>query len=208
MLYRAKCLRLKVLIVAAALLAPNFTGCGPYLSTSMEVPEIPVGSADAGTRASLGEIGESSAAPSSHSVAIERIVDLRQSPVIVTRGDDAIELIGDVGIRVSDAVKRALLDKGFSVSAFGENSVRGQVKTWRAAVESSLNGTLESEAAIFIEVFNKREQRIFSGEFRGSAKSQTPLISNSDVQESLGKAMAKAIEELITDSQFLEAISA
>jgi uncharacterized lipoprotein YajG len=175
----------------------------------MEVPEIPL--AETGkepARARFGAIGNDGFDPAANAVAVERFVDIRQSPAIVTRGEDSTELIGDVGIKISDAVRRALTDKGYTVSSFGENSIRGQVKTWRADVDSNLNGGLESEAAILIEVFNRREQRVFSGVFRGSAKSQTPLVSSSDVSDSLGKSMAQAIDQLINDAEFLRAISA
>ena len=194
---------------AALLLSAALSACGPYLSTSMEIPEIPLGDSAAGAdaRAGLGAVREGDLNPASRSIAVERFVDIRQSPAIVTRGEDSTELIGDVGMKISDTIRRALVEKGYSVSSFGENSVRGQIKTWHADVDSTLNGTLVSEAGLLIEVFNRREQKVFSTVFHGSAKSQTPLISTSDVSDSLGQAMAQAIKQLISDPDFIRAIS-
>ena len=215
-LFRIQLARTKLVnglsVLLAILAASALTACGPYLSTSMDVPEIPLSTAatngQEGARASLSDIDQvRPSAMSARSVAVERFVDIRHSPAIVTRGEDTTELVGDVGVKISDAVRRELVQKGFNVSSFGENAVRGQVKAWRADVDSNLNGSLNSEAALLVEVFNRREQKVFSGIFRGSAKSQTPLISSSDVSDSLGKAMAQAIDQLLNDHDFMQAIT-
>lgn len=195
----------------AAILLPAvgmFSGCGPYLGSSLEIPDIQFDSKVDENRTTSQGFRGSGISPASQTIAVERLIDMRQSPVIVTRGEDSTELVGDVGIKVSDAIKRLLTDKGYNVSSFGDHAVRGEVRIWRAAVDSNLTGSLESDASIYIEVFNQRQQKIFSGVFRGSAKSQTPLISSSDVSDSLGKAMGQAINELSADPAFLRALNA
>ena len=185
----------------------GLAGCGPYLSSSLDIPEIPLESAGPDARARLGTVREEGLNLAAQSISIERLVDVRQSPVIVTRNEESTELVGDVGIKVSDAIRRSLVEKGFNVSSFGDHAVRGEVRTWRAFVDSSLNGSLVSEAVIYVEVYNQREQKVFTGTFNGNAESQTPLISNSDVRDSLGKAMGQAITELTSDPAFLRAVT-
>ena len=73
-------------------------------------------------------------------------------------------------------------------------------------VTATTTSSIQSEASIFLEVLNDKGQRIYSSTFSGTRQSRFPLAKPSDIQLSLGLAMQQAIEQMLNDQQFMNAL--
>jgi uncharacterized lipoprotein YajG len=192
--YRRKNMKLRYSSIPLVAIVLLLAACGPYLSRSMEVPDIAVTDVGAEVRGMFKP-----------AVTVEEFVDSRESPVLVDRKGEQTEISGSIGKRVSEAIETALERKGFQVGGVGPIFVRGEVLKWKSDVDSTMQGRLNSEAQIGVQLYSSAGRRVYSGVFNGSASSESPVISNTDVSTSLGKSMAEAIEQFLTDQDFLNA---
>ena len=85
--------------------------------------------------------------------------------------------------------------------------ISGQVRKWHANVTGGFQGKIESEASVYVEVLDPANKRIYSGVYNGVSSLETPNVDVKDMRESLGAAMASAIEQLNKDQQLVKLLS-
>lgn len=113
---------------------------------------------------------------------------------------------GDVSQIVTAAFSEALRARGTSVDSSAPTTIQGEIRSWNAETRGSSVGELKSEASIYIEVITSGT-RTFSGVYQGSRSSQFPVVTSSDIQDSLGFAMEQAIDQALIDSSLRRALS-
>ena len=78
------------------------------------------------------------------------------------------------------------------------------MRKWRSKVGAKDSSAIDSEATLFVELLDPTGKKIYSGTYNGTRSSQFPVVTRIDVQDSLGLAMANAIEQVISDQQLIE----
>ncbi len=116
--------------------------------------------------------------------------------------------VGEVGTLVSKAAEQAFKKRGMELrGAGGMSTIRGRIIEWSATVDGGALPVLGSVAALEVEVVGPEGRPVYTSSYEGTRSSQFPVISESDIQESLGIAMAEALEKMADDRMLTSAIS-
>jgi hypothetical protein len=176
------------------------TACSTHIGTNIDVPEIPTQITPEDSRARFNV-----------NIAVGKIKDVRSS-VIPARPEDEFKVgqftypEGEVEINVKNALVRALEDKGIMVDDTADLRLWGEVRRWRTRVHTTSTSSIRSEASIFVEVLDSKNKRIYSSTYHGTRASEFPVASRNDISDSLGLAMAHAIDQLLEDEEFLTSL--
>lgn len=114
--------------------------------------------------------------------------------------------VGDIGSVVAKAVAAALDRQGFALSEGAARRLSGSVMEWKASVGNGSFPTLSSEAELRAEVFDASGKRVYTGTYHGKRESAFPVISESDIRESLSISMAEAVMRMAEDRSLTEAL--
>ncbi len=169
-------------------LALFLSSCVAAVGSSIEVPDVPAGDA-----VSFDEMINSS-------VALGSFRDVRQEP-----DPNRISPEGEVTSRVKDAYEKSLTKRGTRISDSAPVVVHAEIRNWYAITKGT--GEVESEASVYIEVHSKDSNRIFSALYHGSRASTFPLVTAQDISDSLGLAMAQAIDQSLYDQAMRAVLS-
>ncbi len=173
------------------------TGCAPNLGATIEAAPIPVSSAADSRNSARARFG-----------SVISIIDVRDARPPLNEGDDTryTEPHGGIPQIVENAVKDALSNAGIAVVGSAPIEMKIEVVKWRSNVLPKGNVQLKSEATLNIELVDPSGKKVFSGSYNGVRSSQFPVVTRVDVKDSLGLAMANALEQLTSDAQFLELV--
>jgi hypothetical protein len=114
---------------------------------------------------------------------------------------------GDISELVKDAFINYLEKRGASVEFSAPVTIEGEIRSWEAQARGTSTGMLNSSASLYIEVKDSSGNKLYSGVFQGSRSSQFPLVSKADIKDSLGFAMAQAIDQSLNDASFRKALN-
>ncbi len=178
--------------LVGALLVAGLAACSPNLGTTIEAPQVPIAPVKSDARARLGSY-----------VSIQSVEDARPGPSTDT-SEKYTEPYGGVNTIVEAGLKNAFRESGIAVIDTAPVTIKAEVRRWRAQVSSKSSSAIDSEATLYVELLDPTGKKIYSGTFNGTRASQFPVVTRVDVQDSLGLAMANAIEQVITDPQLLE----
>ncbi|MFN8390178.1 MAG: YajG family lipoprotein [Bdellovibrionota bacterium] len=187
------------LLPAAFAAAVLLTSCAPNLGSTIEAPQLPPTSADPASRP------EARARLGSY-VTVQEVVDSRNG-ISADADENTTEPYGGVNVIVENGLKNAFRDAGVGVTDSAPISIKAQVTKWRAHVNAKGTSAINSEATLFVEVYDPSGKRIYSGTYNGSRSSQFPVVTRVDVKDSLGLAMNNAISQVIADPQLLELLA-
>ncbi len=173
------------------------TGCGPSLNSTMPVPKVKIGGAKA------------TAAPDSGAtyLYIDEFLDKRESSVLVRREKKEVNPEGDVTPAVVDALKQVLAAKGFEFNDSAPVIISGEVREWVADVTGSLPTKVSAQAAIFIEVLDPANKRIYSGTYRGLASLEEASVNEKDVSKTLASALEESVGQVASDKTLISLLS-
>ena len=169
--------------------------CAPKLGATIDAPQIPAPATKPDVRARLGSY-----------VAIQGVEDTRVG-IEATDADQApgyTEPYGGVNAIVENGMKKAFQESGIAVVDTAPVTLKAEVRKWRSQLDAKSTSKLNSEATLYVELQDPTGKKLYSGTYNGSRSSQFPVVTRVDVQDSLGLAMANAIEQVISDPQFLE----
>ncbi len=193
---RSFCSR-KFLFVAISFLfvVSPLIGCGPSLRSSIGVPEI--------------HIKQVKAPPSDNMsyLFVDEFSDHREPKALVHRDKKDVMPAGDVVPAVTKALKQALEAKGFQLSESAPVIISGEVREWVADVTGSLPTKVSAKAAVFIEVLDPANKRVYSGVYKGFASVEEASVSEEDVQRGLASAMEEAVLQVASDKQLVNLLS-
>ena len=140
-------------------------------------------------------------------VAVGSIKDTR-SPDYNSAGQGLVTPEGDVSRVIENSFQDYLKSYGAETDLGAPIIIKGEIREWQSAYQGSTSGSLDSEAAIYIEVLKQAgNSRIYSGVFKGNRSSHFPIVTPADIKDSLGFAMGQAIEQAIKDPNFQRALS-
>lgn len=190
-------MKIRTAFLASVLLSLGVASCAPTLGKTIEAPQIPVVASKPEARARLGSY-----------IAVTAVQDARTGqPATDSAVADYTEPYGGVTNIVETGLKNAFRDAGIAVVDTAPVSIKAEVRKWRAQVDTKSTSAISSEATLFVEVDDPTGKRIYSGTYNGTRSSQFPVVTRIDVQDSLGLAMANAIEQVISDPQLVELLN-
>lgn len=167
-----------------------FSACGPSLKSTMLVPQVKLGK-------------KAEPLPESTYIYIDELKDVRESKAIARREKKDVNPDGEVSPAVVDALKQALATKGFSYSESAPVIISGEIRDWVAEVTGSLPTKVNANAAIFIEILDPANKRIYSGVYRGFASMDGASVNEEDVRKTLASAMEEAVMQVSADKQLV-----
>ena len=180
-----------------ALLIASAAACAPKLGATIEAPQIPPTAAKPEARARLGSY-----------IAVTGVSDSRVGqPPSDSSIADFTEPYGGVSAIVENGLKNAFRDAGIAVVDNAPVAMKVEVRKWRAQVDTKSTSAISSEATLFVEMDDPTGKRIYSGTYNGTRSSQFPVVTRVDVQDSLGLAMANAIDQVISDPQLVDLLN-
>lgn len=188
--------RIVSVLVSIVLCSSFFSACAPAVGSTIEAPEV-----------LLSEIKAEPMIQHGAGVQFEQIVDVRptntsqdSATYFTEPGDDALPT-------VETALRDALTQHGIAIDTNDALRLRGELRTWRTQYTAAMSGTIASEAALVVELVDASGRVVYTGTYEGNRSSEFPVVTVGDLQKSLGFAMSKAIEELLSDEKFIQNVS-
>ena len=174
----------------------SLTACSPSLRDTLDVPVVntppPAKNVEKVTNAYL---------------YIDEFSDARPNKALAAMDGKEIQPAGDVVPSVVKALKEALVARGFEISESAPVMVSGEVRHWFAEISGSLPTRVNVEAAIFIEVLDPANKRIYSGVYQGKSWKEGSSMKEEDIRKTLGEGMEEAIKRVIADERLMGLIS-
>ena len=174
----------------------SIIGCGPSLKGTMPVPHV---------KQKPGVVAPKPD-DSSTFLFIDQFTDRRESKALV-KGDKSVQPDSDVSPSVVEALKQALSVKGFTFSESAPIIISGEIREWSAAIKGSLPTKVTSEAAIYLEVLDPANKKIYSGVYRGFASLEEASVDEADVSKTLANSLEESVAQVAADKQLVGVLS-
>lgn len=184
-----------VLLFAAVIIAAS--GCGPSLKSTMPVPQVKLAQA---------KVNKEAKAETTY-LYIDEFVDKRDEKALARRDSKEVNPEGDIAPAAVDALKQALTEKGFTFSESAPVIISGEVREWVADVTGSLPTKVSAKAALYIEVLDPANKRIYSGVYRGFASMEEASVDEKDVSKTLASSLEESVAQIASDKQLVTLLS-
>ena len=179
---------------AATLLSLAAVGCGPSLNSTMPAPHVALSN-------------KPPASETSAYLFIDEIKDVRDNRVLVKREKKEVTAEGELTPSVVEALKQAFGTKGFTFSESSPIIISGELREWHADVSGSLPTKVAAQSAIYIEVLDPANKKIYSGVYRGFASLEEASIDEKDVSKTLANALQETVTQVVNDKQLVGVLS-
>lgn len=144
------------------------------------------------------------AAPNSK-VKIGSFLDGRSSDTFAVIDGREVRTDGEVGVAVQTGLERQLRAAGVRVALLRAPTIEGEVIDWRARVTPDFPAsTVVANAKVKVTVRGLDSKVLYRATYSGEANKTHPLLGEGDVQETLGNAMATALEAATKDNGFMQ----
>jgi uncharacterized lipoprotein YajG len=172
------------------------SGCAPSLGLRMEAPDVVKEEGDKATVVA--------AAPGSK-VKIGAFLDGRSSDTFAVIDGREVRTEGSVGTAVQTGLERQLRAAGVRVALLKAPMIEGEVVDWRAKVSPDFPASkVVANAKVKVTVRAPDSKVLYRATYSGEANKTHPLLGEKDVQETLGNAMATALEAATKDDGFMQ----
>lgn len=140
-------------------------------------------------------------------VYLEDIRDNRKQTAFATYKDMVIQPVGDPVASIQTALKRNLESIGLEVTDSAALVLTGELRKWQVGINSGVPIDMQSEAVLYLEVYDPTNKRIYSGEYQGFAAIQKTSASNKDLNDALETAMIEVLAQIKNDKQLVSLLS-
>ena len=168
--------------------------CSPSLKSTMAVPFVPEPAAGKAAKAGI-------------TVALDEVRDARTSDALALYGQRSIPPEGQVAPAVRSALESALRRDGITISDSAPLVLTVEIRKWVSNVRSGVPSTADTEAELFVKVFDPANKMIYSGTYSGTASQSSTSLGEPEVRSTLGMAMSEAINQLASDSQLVNLLA-
>ena len=173
--------------------------CGPSISKSFVLPKIdPQVSPDA----TLKNQGADSY------VFVDEFIDARPKAAVVNYNGRLIESDSEAVKIIVDGLREGLTVKGFKLSDTAPTILAGELRTWVANVSGGFTKISRAESAVFVEVLDPANKRVYSGVYKGFATIESPGLNEKDIRDTLRTSMNEAVQQVLADEQLIRLLSA
>ena len=183
-------------LLCALSLVTLVSGCAPSMGLRLQAPDVVK---DDGDKARVP-----AAAPNSKA-KIGPFLDGRSSDTFAVIDGREIRTDGEVGVAVQTGLERQLRAAGVRVALLRAPTIEGEVIDWRARVTPDFPAsTVVASAKVKVTVRGVDSKVLYRATYSGEANKTHPILGESDVQETLGNAMATALEAATKDDGFMQ----
>ncbi len=187
--------RIKFSMLAAPML---LIGCAPEFRPTMAVPQVaPIVKYNPALKNRRYDA----------SVFIHQFSDARTAEAIAEYEGREIKPQSAVVENIVSALRRGLESRGYRFSERAPVLIAGEIRKWMAHINGGFKSKVDAQAALYIEIFDPANKRIYSGIYSGYAMLEKTGLEEKDVQEVLATAMAEAMGRVLSDAQFNRLIS-
>lgn len=185
------------LFLSALSIVALASGCSPSLGLRLEAPEVAF---DEATEKAQGEPAASGA-----KVRIGSFLDGRSSDTIALIDGREVRTEGSVGSVVQSGLERQLRAVGVRIALLQAATIEGEVVDWRANVTPSFPvSQVVANAKVKITVRNQKSEVVYRASYSGEANKKHPILGEREVQETLGSAMASALQAAAKDDTLIQ----
>ena len=172
------------------------SACAPSLGLRLEAPDVVKQEGD--------KVRVVTAAPGSK-VKIGAFLDGRSSDTFAVIDGREVRTDGSIGTAVQTGLERQLRAAGVRVALLKAPTIEGEVVDWRAKVSPDFPAsTVVANAKVKVTVRAPDSKVLYRATYSGEANKTHPLLGEKDVQETLGNAMATALEAATKDDGFMQ----
>ncbi len=183
-------------LLCALSLVALVSGCAPSMGLRLTAPDVVKEEGD--------KAGVAPAAPNSK-VKMGSFLDGRSSDTFAVIDGREIRSDGEIGVAVQTGLERQLRAAGVRVALMRAPSIEGEVIDWRAKVTPDFPAsTVVANAKVKVTVRGPDSTVLYRATYTGEANMTHPLLGEKDVQETLGTAMATALEAATKDNGFMQ----
>jgi hypothetical protein len=145
-----------------------------------------------------------SAAPGSKA-RVGSFLDGRSSDTIAMIDGREVRTEGSVGTAVQTGLERQLRDAGVRVVLLQAPTIEGEVVDWTARVTPDFpTSKVVANAKVKVTIKGPQSEVLYRGIYTGEANKTHPALGESDVQATLGTAMATALGAAVKDDRFMQ----
>lgn len=183
-------------VLSALSLMMLVSGCAPSLGLRLEAPDVVKEEGDKAHAAT--------AAPGSK-VKIGAFLDGRSSDTFAVIDGREVRTDGSIGTAVQTGLERQLRAAGVRIALLRAPTIEGEVVDWRARVTPEFPASkVVANAKVKVTVRAPDSKVLYRATYSGEANKTHPLLGEKDVQETLGNAMATALEAATKDDGFMQ----
>lgn len=185
-----------ITLLAMFALSLFVSACAPSLGLRMEAPDVVNEDEDKNPIVA-------NAAPGSKA-RIGPFLDGRSSDTIATIDGRQVRSEGAVGAAVQTGLERQLRAAGVRVSLLQAPTIEGEVVDWKARVSPDFPASqVVANAKVKVTIKGPKSEVLYRATYSGEANKTHPALGESDIQATLGTAMATALEAAVKDDGFM-----
>jgi hypothetical protein len=172
------------------------SACAPSLGLRMEAPAVVNEDAEKNPL-------EANAAAGSKA-RIGPFLDGRSSDTIAIIDGRQVRTEGSVGAAVQTGFERQLRAAGVRVALLQAPTIEGEVVDWKARVTPDFPASqVVANAKVKVTIKGPKSEVLYRATYSGEANKTHPALGESDIQATLGTAMATALEAAVKDDGFM-----
>ena len=172
------------------------SACAPSLGLRMEAPAV------VNEDAEKNPIEANAAAGSK--ARIGPFLDGRSSDTIAIIDGRQVRTEGSVGAAVQTGFERQLRAAGVRVALLQAPTIEGEVVDWKARVTPDFPASqVVANAKVKVTSKGLKSEVLYRATYSGEANKTHPALGESDIQATLGTAMATALEAAVKDDGFM-----
>ncbi len=171
--------------------------CSVNLKDSIQIPEIKINDSKIATESKL----------SNTYLFLDQFNDTRAEKHIIEYEGKKVLAKNEISALVMNAIQTGLTKKGFSFSDTAPVVITGEVKQFMAEVKSGVPKKIEATSAIFIEILDPANKRIYSANYQGTAFAEEGSVSEDDVRRVLATSMEETVVQMSNDQRLITLLS-
>jgi uncharacterized lipoprotein YajG len=175
------------------------SACTPTFHSTIKIPRVPV---------KIKQTSITRRPQYGMTIFIDQMVDARKKEALAEYDGRDINPDGDVTGAVLDALRSGLEQKGFKYTDTAPVIISGEIRTWFTRIENGFTRKATADAALYLEVIDPTNKRVYSGIYRGYSSIEKPGLGEEEVSKALGSSMAEAVNQALSDQQLIRLISA
>ena len=182
--------------ISALSLIVLISGCAPSLGLRLEAPDVVK---EEGDKSRVVSVAQGSKAK------MGAFLDGRSSDTFVVIDGREVRTDGEIGAAVQTGFERQLRAAGVRIALLKAPTIEGEVVDWRARVMPEFPASkVVANAKVKVTVRAPDSKVLYRATYSGEANKTHPLLGEKDVQETLGNAMATALEAATKDDGFMQ----
>ena len=136
-----------------------------------------------------------------HRIHVSDFSDTREQQELAFSKDEKVLTSSEPAKQVSSGLRSALRRLGYTQSPMAPVVLRGELRTWKATVQSGFMKSAVADTAIYVEALDPANKRVYGGVYRGYSSYEATQIGAEELEKVLKSCMQQAIIQVLKDKQ-------